>query len=79
MVSFGERVQELRKCKGLTQKQMAEFLNMTESGFRRYENNRSTPHYETLARLADFFNCSVDYLMCRTDMKEICRNDKEAE
>ena len=70
MPSFPDRLKELRKQKGVTQKQVAEFLNMTERGFRGYEMGISTPSYEKLMNLADYFSVSLDYLTGRTDIKE---------
>jgi transcriptional regulator with XRE-family HTH domain len=70
MPSFPDRLKELRNAKGITQKQMAELFNMTERGFRGYEMGLSTPHYETLVKLADYFNISLDYLTGRSDTPE---------
>jgi len=67
MASFSDRLKELRKAKGVTQKQIAEFLSMTERGFRGYEMGISTPSYETLIRLADYFGVSLDYLTGRVN------------
>lgn len=71
MATFGERLKILRKNKNLTQQQMATLFDMTERGYRSYELDKSTPHYETLIKLAEYFNVSVDYLMGRTDNPEI--------
>ena len=65
MATFGERLQSLRKSKALTQTQVAELLDMTERAYRRYENDQSTPHYDTLVKLADYFDVSLDYLTGR--------------
>ena len=66
-MTFGERLQLLRKNKGITQVQMADILEMTERAYRRYENNQSTPHYETLLKIADYFDVSLDYLTGRSE------------
>jgi len=65
MATFANRLKELRNSKGITQKQMAEMLNMTERGFRGYEMGLSTPHHETFLKLADYFDVSLDYLAGR--------------
>ena len=67
MFIFGERIKTLRKNRGLTQKQVAEGLKMTERNYQRYEADKIKPTYDGLNALADFFNVSVDYLMGRTD------------
>jgi transcriptional regulator with XRE-family HTH domain len=67
MNTFGARLQQLRKVKNITQSQMSEKFDMSERGYRAYENNTSTPHYGTLISLADYFGVSLDYLVGRTD------------
>ena len=67
MVTFGERLKLLRKRKNLSQHDMAKFLDITDNGYQKYELNKSTPHFNTLILLADFFNVSLDYLVGRSD------------
>lgn len=62
-----ERLKSCRKSKGVTQKQVAEYLNMTERGYQNYELGRGEPNIENLIRLADFFDVSIDYLVGRTN------------
>jgi len=66
MATFGERVKSLRQAKGLTQKQMADALNITERNYQRYEATNS-PSNANLLRMADFFDVSTDYLLGRSD------------
>lgn len=68
--SFGERLAALRKEKGISQAQLAKMLNMGQSTIAMYERNKRRPDPETLERLADFFQVSVDYLLGRTDSRE---------
>lgn len=66
MPGFSDRLKELRKANGLTQKQMATHFAMTERNYQRLEaNNR--PSYENLIKFADYFNVSTDYLLGRSD------------
>jgi len=67
MASLGERLAALRRAKGLTQAEIAKKLNMGQSTIAMYEKNRRTPDAQTLRRLADFFEVSVDYLLGRMD------------
>ena len=67
MPSFPDRLKELRKNKGVTQKTVAEYLGITERGYQNYEIGKSTPSYETLIKLANFFDMSLDYLTGRSD------------
>ena len=70
MATFGERLQTLRKDKNHTQAQIAVLFDITERAYRRYENGQSTPHYETLTKIADYFEVSLDYLTGRSDNPE---------
>jgi len=62
MATFGERIKELRKQRGLTQRQMAATFGVTERNYQRYEATDS-PSNETLLKLAKFFEVSTDYLI----------------
>ena len=57
MAIFSERVKELRKAKGLTQRKTADALGITERSYQRYEAENN-PNNDTLIKLADFFNVS---------------------
>ncbi len=61
------RIRELRKQKGITAKKLGEAVNVAESTISLYENGRRSPDYDTLARIADFFGVSVDYILGRED------------
>lgn len=67
MSEFPERLLELRKASGLTQKQLAIESNLSEVGIKSYERNIREPAYRQLISLADFFNVSLDYLVGRSD------------
>ena len=71
MSSFSDRLKELRKTKGVTQKQIADAVGVAERNYRRYEANHN-PNVDTLNKLADYFNVSTDYLLGRTDNPERC-------
>jgi len=66
MPCFPDRVKELRRSLNMTQRQMADELGITERSYQRYES-KSNPNYETLLKLADYFNVSLDYLTGRSD------------
>ena len=61
------RLKELRIERGYTQKELAEGIQTTADSIYSWEKGRSEPSIETLAKLADFFECSIDYLMGRED------------
>ena len=66
-MSFGERLKYLRENKGLTQKEMAEILQISEVSYQRYEYNKSYPTYKKLIFIADYFKVSLDFLTDRGD------------
>ncbi len=66
------RLKELRLKKGISQLRLAMDLNMNQNSISRYENHEREADYETLIRLADYFNVSVDYLLERTDNPKRC-------
>ena len=64
MAKFSERLKELRRERGLKQREMAEICGL---------KLRSYQDYEYLVAIADYFGVSLDYLMGRTDVREINR------
>lgn len=60
--TFIERLKELREKSGLTQKQVAEHLDITQSAYAQWETGRINPKKETIQKFADLFNVSYDYL-----------------
>ena len=67
MKIFQERLTEQRRLNQLTQKQVAEYLKISQPSYIRYENGSAEPNLENLSRLADLFDVSVDYLLGRSD------------
>lgn len=63
------RVRNLREDADLTQKQIAEYLNMSQTGYSKYETGENDIPSLVWQSLAEFYNTSVDYLMGRTDEK----------
>lgn len=61
------RIKELRMEKGLTQSQLGAYLRLNQTAIGKYERGELEPNLQNLIALADFFECSVDYLISRTD------------
>lgn len=70
---FGERLRLLRKEQKLTQRQMGDLLSITERNYQRLEYGKTNVTATTLMFLGDYFHVSVDYLLGRTDNREITR------
>lgn len=66
-MNLGKKLKELRKSYGLTQEKLAEALDISRVNYTRYETDKVRPDYETLVRLADFYDVSTDYLLGRKD------------
>ena len=57
------RIKEIRKKCGLTQKELGERVGVSEAAISQYESGKRRPDYEIVLRMADYFGCSVDYLL----------------
>lgn len=64
---FSKRVRELRAEKGLSQKQLAERIKVSERTVSYWENGARECDFDTLWDLADFFEASVDFLLGRVE------------
>jgi len=69
-MDLGDRLKQLREEKKLTRDNLANRLNVSYSAVSKYETNVRFPDKGTLIRLADFFDVSVDYLLCRSNIRE---------
>ena len=66
---YYKRIRDLREDKDLTQKQLAEYLNVSQKSYSRYERGERTIDPEILSKLATFHETTVDYLIERADDK----------
>ena len=57
------RLLELRQEKGLTQRQVAKALFVSQGTYNNWENGRTQPSIEQLIALSDFFGESIDYIV----------------
>ena len=66
---FAKRLKEIRKSRHFTQQKAADALNITLRSYQRYEaiNGFCEPPMATLVHIADLFNVSADYLLCRDE------------
>lgn len=64
------RLKELREDKDLYQKDIADFLNIDQSNYSKYELEKVNIPIEYLRKLADYYNTSVDYILYRTDERK---------
>ena len=64
-MTFSEHLLYLREKRGLKQTDVAAAIGITERGYRNYERGRREPALSTLIALADFYDLSLDELVCR--------------
>ncbi len=67
------RLKELRKSRKLTQVSLQMQTGIEQALLSKFENGERVPPTETLFILAEFYNVSIDYILCRTDKPEINR------
>ena len=65
------RLKALRKSKGYTQVALQMQTGIEQALLSKYESGDRIPPTETLLRLAEFYDVSIDYILCRTDKPEI--------
>lgn len=63
MSDFGTRLKSIRKLKKMTQKELAEMLNVTQSTIANYESNLRFPGESNLKEISDLLHISTDYLL----------------
>lgn len=64
---FNKRLREVRMNSGLTQQNMADKLGISLNAYQKYEQAERSPSLECLVSIADVFDVSLDYLLCRDD------------
>lgn len=68
-----QRIQDLRVDSDLSQKQLSDILHISQRSYSHYETGSRGIPIEMLIRLADYYDISVDYLLGRTDKKEMLK------
>ena len=71
-MDFAQRIRKLRREQHLTQAQLAVKVGLTPRGYQEMELG-TLPRYNNLLSLADYFDVSVDWLMGRTEKREVNR------
>src|SRR5690554_1382686 len=69
MSVLGDRIRELRNENGYSQKELAEKINVAQNTVSNWENGTREPDNSTLVELSGIFNCSVDYLLGKTNIR----------
>lgn len=78
MVTFAERLKQLRNETGVTMEDLAEEIGTTKSTISRYENNKREPKKHFIEKTADYFGVSTDYLLGLTNNRSNADKIKNA-
>ncbi len=68
MAKFSDRLKQLRTARSLSQMELSRYLKVSKSSINMYERGEREPGFETLERIADFFNVDMDYLLGKSDI-----------
>lgn len=64
---FNKRLRETRIKNGFTQQNMADKLGISLNAYQKYEQAERSPSLDCLVKIADIFDISIDYLLCRDE------------
>lgn len=77
-MSLGLRIKNLRQQKNITQTELGNYLDVQKSTISMYENNKSNPDLETIKKIANYFNVTVDYLLGNeTEKPKLSKKDEK--
>ena len=76
-MEFNEKLQELRKQKGLTQEELAASLYVSRTAISKWESGRGYPNIESLKAIAKFFSVTVDELLSTDEVLTIAEEDNK--
>jgi len=65
------KLKELRKQANKTQEELAQILNTTQTTYSKYELEMHEPNIDTLIKLANFYNVTIDYLIGRENANDV--------
>ena len=74
-MEFNEKLQELRKQKGITQEELAEFLYVSRTAVSKWESGRGYPNIDSLKEIAKFFGITIDRLLSSEELLTIAEQD----
>ena len=77
-MEFNEKLQELRKRRGLTQEDLAQALFVSRTAISKWESGRGYPSIDSLKSISRFFSVSIDELICQEEIISAAEEDKQA-
>ena len=76
-MEFNEKLQNLRKQKGLTQEELAESLYVSRTAISKWESGRGYPNIESLKLIAKTFSVTIDELLSGEELLDIAEQDNK--
>ena len=77
-MELSEKLQELRRNRGLTQEELAEALYVSRTAVSKWESGRGTPSIDSLKELSRFFSVSIDELLSGEALVQIAENENRS-
>ena len=74
-MEFNEKLQELRKSRGLTQEELAEALFVSRTAISKWESGRGYPNIDSLKQISNYFSISIDELLSGEKLITIAENE----
>ena len=75
-MSVIKNLKKLRQEYGISQQKLADIILVSQQSVNKYENKDIEPDIDTLIKIADFFGISLDYLVGRTEIREMADRDR---
>ena len=77
-MELGEKLQELRKRKGLTQEELAEALYVSRTAISKWESGRGYPSIDSLKQISGYFSVSIDDLLSGEKLLSLAETENKA-
>ena len=76
-MEFNEKLQQLRKRKGMTQEELAEVLYVSRTAVSKWESGRGYPNIDSLKAIATFFHVTIDELLSGDELLTLAQEDRQ--
>ena len=76
-MEFNKKLQELRKENGITQEELSKILYVSRTAVSKWESGRGYPNLDSLKRIAEYFNVTVDQLLSSRELLTVAESDSK--
>ena len=76
-MEFNEKLQQLRKRKGMTQEELAEVLYVSRTAVSKWESGRGYPNIDSLKAIATFFHVTIDELLSGDELLTLAQEERQ--